>query len=151
MKTAKFSKGQVIFAENAVESCMYDIVSGSVSIVAGYDTENEKELVALEAGASFGEMGMIENLPRSATAVAKEDAELNIIEADEFNEYFKDKPGKVLSIIRNTSARMRTLTADYVDACNCIAQYCKCEENGEKISRELMDKLTKISLVGKKK
>lgn len=151
MKTAKFSKGQVIFAENAVETCMYDIISGSVSIVAAYQTENEKELAVLGAGASFGEMGMIENLPRSATAVAKEETELNIIEADEFNEYFKDKPGKVLSIIRNTSGRIRALTAQYVDACNCIAQYCECEEKGEKVSAELMDKLTKISLVGKKK
>ncbi|MCQ2462230.1 MAG: cyclic nucleotide-binding domain-containing protein [Clostridia bacterium] len=151
MKTEKFSKGQVIFSENAVESCMYDIISGSVSIVAGYNTAEEKELAVLEAGASFGEMGMIEKLPRSATAVAKKDAELNIIEADEFNEYFKDKPGKVLNIIRNTSGRVRQLTAEYVDACNCIAQYCKCEENGEKPGEQLMDKLKKISMVGKKK
>lgn len=151
MKTVKFNRGQIIFAENAVESCMYDIISGSVSIVSGYQTDNEKELAVLEAGASFGEMGMIENLPRSATAVAKSDTELTVICADEFNEYFKDKPGKVLNIIRNTSGRIRTLTAEYVDACSCIAQYCKCEENGEKISKELMDKLTKISLVGKKK
>ena len=151
MKTEKFYKGQIIFEENALESCMYDIISGYVSIVAGYGTADEKELAILEAGASFGEMGMIENLPRSATAIAKETTELNIIEADEFNEYFKDKPGKVLNIIRNTSGRIRTLTAQYVDACNCIAQYCKCEENGEKISSELMDKLTKISLVGTKR
>lgn len=151
MKTVKFDKGQIIFVENTVESCMYDIISGSVSIVSGFGTDDEKELAVLEAGASFGEMGMIENLPRSATAVAKNDAELNIIEADEFNEYFKDKPGKVLNIIRNTSSRMRALTAEYVDACSCIAQYCKCEENGEKISKELMEKLTKISLIGKKK
>lgn len=150
MKTVKFSKGQVIFAENTVESCMYDIVSGCVSIVSGYDSINEKELAVLEEGASFGEMGMIENLPRSATAVAKKTTQLNIIEADEFNEYFKDKPGKVLNIIRNTSGRIRKLTADYVDACDCIAQYCKCEENGEKVSKELMEKLTKISMVGKK-
>ncbi len=150
MKTADYSKYQIIFAENTVESCMYDIVSGSVAIIADYHTENEKELAVLEAGASFGEMGMIENLPRSATAIAKEETVLNIVESDEFNEYFKDKPGKVLSIIRNTSGRMRALTAEYVDACNCIAQYCKCEENGEEISSELMAKLKKISLVGKK-
>ncbi|MBP9988322.1 MAG: cyclic nucleotide-binding domain-containing protein [Ruminococcus sp.] len=150
MKTAKFSRGQVIFAENAVETCMYDIVSGSVTILAGYKTDNEKELAVLEAGASFGEMGMIENLPRSATAIANNYVELNVIEAEDFSEYFKDKPAKVLNIIRNTSGRMRALTADYIDACGCIAQYCKCEENGEKISKELMEKLTKLSFIGKK-
>ena len=149
MKTEKFSRDQVIFEENAVESCMYDIISGSVSILAGYKTPDEKELAVLEAGASFGEMGMIENLPRSATAVAKENTELNIIEADEFNTYFKDKPGKVLSIIRNASGRVRALTAQYFEACDCIVQYCKCEENGEKISSELMDRLVKLSAEGK--
>ncbi len=149
MKTVKFSKGQVIFAENAVETCMYDILSGAVAIIAGYETADEKELALLEAGASFGEMAVIEKLPRSATAVAKKDTELNVIEADEFNEYFKDKPAKVLSIIRNTSGRIRALTTDYVDACNSIAEYCKCEENGEKPGKELMKKLTKIALVGK--
>ncbi len=150
MKTENFSKGQVIFAENTLETCMYDIVSGAVAIVAGYDTVDEKELVVLEAGASFGEMGLIENLPRSATAVAKKDTKLNIIEADEFNEYFKDKPAKVLSIIKNTSGRIRALTTEYVDACNCISEYCKCEENGEKVSKELLGKLKKIALVGKR-
>ena len=151
MTNVKYGKNKVIFNQGTIDDCMYDIVSGSVAIISGYQTEREKLLAILEAGASFGEMGMIENLPRSAAAVANSETELNVIEAGEFNEYFKDKPGKVLSIIRNTTGRIRALTAEYVDACSCIAQYCECEENGEKVSPELLERLTRISLVGKKK
>ena len=70
MKQITFNKDQVIFRENDFATVMYDIVSGKVGIFTGYQTDQEKKIAELEAGTFFGEMGMIEFYPRSATAVA---------------------------------------------------------------------------------
>lgn len=150
MKNLKIGKGKVIFTEGLVEDHMYDILSGSVNIVSDYGKLSEKVLTTLKEGCTFGELGMIEKLPRSATAVANERTELNVISSDEFGEYFKDKPEKVMEILRNTSHRMRSLTKDYIDVCGCIAQYVKCEDEGKEIDDDLMKKLKKIARTGKK-
>lgn len=147
----EYTKGQLIFSEGSVEDCMYDIVKGSVIIISDYMKSGEKRLAELKEGEFFGELGMIEKLPRSATAVAGGNTVINVIEENEFNEYFKDKPNKVKSILSNTSCRVRALSKDYIDVCNAIAKYVKCEENGEKASPELIAELKSVIKVGKKK
>ena len=72
----RFAKGEVIFKEGALESFMYDLIEGKVGIYAHYGEAGEKlltELNAEDGGATFGEMGLIDVMPRSATAVALED------------------------------------------------------------------------------
>lgn len=149
MESLKFGKGKVIFAEGVLENFMFDIVSGSVDIYADYGKAAEKKLVTLKEGSIFGEMGMVENQPRSATAVAAERCELNKITADEFGEYFKGNPEKAMTVFRSTSHRMRTLTKDYLEVCSCIARYVKCKEDGTEPDKELMEKLRKIASIKK--
>lgn len=149
MISKTFSKDELIFAELSFDDCMYDIVSGTVGIYANYLSVKEKLLVTLEDGDTFGELGMIEKRPRSATAVALEDTTVNIISYEDFNEYFKDKPEKVKNILKNTSHRMRILTKDYIDVCSAISEYVDCKENGNSINDELMARMEKISEEGK--
>jgi len=66
METLQFSRGDVIFMENSIGSSMYEIKSGSVGIYAAYGTDSERKLTELEAGRIFGEMGVIDVMPRSA-------------------------------------------------------------------------------------
>ena len=89
-------------------------------------------------------------LKEEAETMNNKRTELNVISSDEFGEYFKDKPEKVMEILRNTSHRMRSLTKDYIDVCGCIAQYVKCEDEGKEIDEDLMKKLKKIARTGKK-
>lgn len=76
METLQFSRGDVIFMENSIGSSMYEIKSGSVGIYAAYGTDSERKLTELEAGRIFGEMGVIDVMPRSATAIAMSDTEV---------------------------------------------------------------------------
>ena len=73
MKEITFGKDQVIFREGDNAATMYDILSGKVGIYKNYGAKNEQQIIVMEAGQVFGEMGMIEYYPRSATAVALED------------------------------------------------------------------------------
>lgn len=119
----KFESGAVIFKEGAWEMSMYVIVSGKVGIYANYGTEKEQLLTELGEGKIFGEMGLIEARARSATAVALEDTELDIIDGDALGAYFKNEPEKVMEILINMTSRLRQLSNDYVDACDTISEY----------------------------
>ena len=67
--------------------------------------ENEyEENVNLTKDQFFGEMGIIEGYPRSATAVALGDVtELSVIAKNDFEDYCKRKPEKTILIMKNWS------------------------------------------------
>lgn len=122
-----FKKGTVIFAENAIEYTMFDIISGKVGIYSGYGQEGETLLTELSAGRYFGEMGVIDSMPRSATAVALEDTEVVCIPGSDFESYFANDPMKVMDIFMQLCGRLRTLSEDYSDACTAIGEYLDAE------------------------
>jgi len=118
-----FKKGEIIFKEGEYGTCMYDIRWGSVGIYANYGKENEKLLTKLRPEEFFGEMGMLDSYPRSATAVALEpDTQAIMITAETFDKYFKERPAKVMAIMQHMSQRIRELTRDYMDACRALTE-----------------------------
>ena len=140
-----FKKNEVIFKEGDMANCMYDIHFGSVGIFAGYGTENEKKLTELKADDFFGEMGMIEGYPRSATAVALEDdTKVEVITAENFGLYFHQKPAKVLMIMQHMSQRIRSLTNDYLEACRAISETVESENIAEEKRGGLKSKLKRF-------
>lgn len=144
-KTMKnYKKGEVIFKEGDFELCMYDIYSGKVGIYANYGTPAQKLLTTLAAEDFFGEMGLIDAFPRSATAVALEDAQVAVIDDDNFNTYFKERPAKIVLIMQHMSARMRELTKDYMEACGTIAEYLEAEEQNQPKSESLLGRMKKF-------
>ena len=70
------------------------------------------------AGEVFGEMGLISEEKRSATAVVEEDGTLlETIRAESLESLFKSNPVKIDMILSHLSHRLRRLTLDYVKAC----------------------------------
>jgi len=122
MENRKYAKGKVIFEENEAGNCMFEILSGSVSIVAEKGTVYERKLTELKKGDIFGEMAVIEESPRSATATALEDTEVEVIRGSEVNDYFKRKPERIIEIMRHISGRIRVLTDDYMAVCRAISE-----------------------------
>ncbi|MBF0199244.1 MAG: Crp/Fnr family transcriptional regulator [Planctomycetes bacterium] len=68
-----FGEGKVFFNEGDEADCMYVLVSGQVRIEREFENR-KKTLVILEAGDFFGEMAIVTNGKRSATAVCSQDA-----------------------------------------------------------------------------
>ena len=130
----KFAKGEVIFQEGALEAFMYELIEGKVGIYAGYGEAGERlltELKAEDGGVTFGEMGLIDMMPRSATAVALEDVVACVITGEEFGEYFKKNPAAVLDIMQHMSKRIRSLSQDYLDACRAVSEMVEAEKSGK--------------------
>jgi CRP-like cAMP-binding protein len=116
MDRKMFHKGALIFREGDMADCMYAVYSGRVGVYAGYGTAEEKLLAEYTQDQYFGEMGLAECYPRSATAVAKAATTVSEIDADEFASYFKDRPDVVLTIMRALSARLRETDQRYLEA-----------------------------------
>jgi CRP-like cAMP-binding protein len=78
--TRIFRAGEIIFSEHEPGDTFYFIQSGRVKLIKDAG-EVERTLDILQASEMFGEMAILENSPRSATAIALDDVKLL-----EFNE-----------------------------------------------------------------
>ena len=126
-----YNKDEIIFHEGANEPWMYVVEAGKVGIYARYGRADSKELTVLEPGRYFGEMGMLDVMARSATAVALEDGtRVAKITSEDFGEYYFDHPEKILEIMRNMSGRIRELTEEYTEACHVADELTRTKEKG---------------------
>jgi len=140
-----FEKNEVIFKEGDNAQCMYEIQSGSVNIYVDFGKEDEKLLTTLEAGQFFGEIGIIEAMLRTATAIAAQDnTSLSEITVDNVSAYFCNKPEKLLEIMRYMSDRLRALTQEYLEARATIAEAIDTAKNGKKQSGILKEKIANL-------
>ena len=79
-----------IFVEEDVPDSLYIIISGQVAIEKTFtDLKRKKTLAILEAGDFFGEMALITNNKRSATAITKQESVLIKIEKTDFIKMLK--------------------------------------------------------------
>lgn len=118
-----YPKDTVICKEGDRVECMYDIHFGRVGIYSNYGKPEQVQLTTLGANDFFGEMGMVSDQPRSATAVALDDeTTVEIIYPQDFRELFEKNPFKVDMILRHLSSRLRGLTNQYLDVCGRIAR-----------------------------
>ncbi len=100
METKKFRKGDVIIEKGSYGICAYVIKSGRVEVS---DLFNNKKTVLgiLEKEQIFGEMGLVEDQPRSVTVTAIEDVQLAVISRDSSNDLLKENPKVLLKIIKS--------------------------------------------------
>ena len=93
---------------------MYFITSGRVGIYTGYGTDREKLLAELTEEQFFGEMGMIERLPRSATAICLEDdTSTELIYEENLDEAIKNSPAMIFVALQHLSTRLKAMTDAY--------------------------------------
>ena len=113
-----YKKGDIIFKQGETGKCLYLVHGGSVGIYSNYGKENEVKLTELYPVECFGEMGVVSDEPRSATAVAmNDDTCVEIIRAEDLEGLIITFPVKVDMILRHLSHRLRSLTYDYFSTC----------------------------------
>lgn len=115
-----FHAGDVIFRAGDQADCMYDINEGSVGIYSDYQTENEKLHVSLRKDDVFGEMGILDDMPRSATAVCLSDCVVLVVKPENFMAFFQNKPMKILQILMQMCLQLRNLTQIYLKVCKTL-------------------------------
>ena len=101
-------KGEVIFKEGDVSDNAYIIKTGQVEISKG-EGKQKVVLAILKDGDIFGEMGIIEDKPRSATATALDEVRMKAINHEKFNELFLKDPASLIPFFKALFERLRTM------------------------------------------
>lgn len=110
MQLMNYKQGDVIFSQGDFEKVLYKIIGGTVGIYANHGQEEEIQLSLLKNGQCFGEMSILEDCPRSATAVAETDVTLAAYPESLMSNFIHQNPLFALELMRNLSARLRNST-----------------------------------------
>ncbi len=115
VKTLRVAAGDVIFKEGDAGDGMYVVDAGRVEIVIGAAGADPRVVSRIAPGGIFGEMAIIDDKPRSATARADGDSTLRFIPRDYVLHLFSLSPHLMLSLMRYFSNRMRDSNARHVE------------------------------------
>jgi len=116
MNWQNYQAGDAIFRESEESEAAFLIVSGEVRIVKGYDSPEAKELAVVGAGEYIGEMGAIDNQPRSASAVAVGPVVCAPVRPEEFMDMLRRNPDEAIDLLKILFERLR-------EANRLLAQY----------------------------
>lgn len=98
----EFAKGEIIFSERDPADAMYVVVKGEVELYKG-----DEPLGAELPGGIIGEMALISNSIRSATAKAIVPSTLSRINVDQFREVIVKNPDCALHVMSVLANRLK--------------------------------------------
>ena len=103
-----YEAGTILFEEKDPGSRMYVIHAGKVKIFRR-SGDRQVVLAFLGPGEFFGEMALLEGLPRSASAETVEESTLVEVDANTFEDMLKRNAEVAVRIMRKLSGRVREL------------------------------------------
>ena len=103
----RFPKDTVVFFENEEGDSFFMILEGRIKVTILGDDGREVILTMLGPGDFFGEMALLDNEPRSATAIAVEETELLSLNRADFQSVLTDNRSISTALIKVLSARLR--------------------------------------------
>ena len=111
----RFAAGQIVFTEGEPSEHLYVVRTGRVRIFVASPHGEELTLTVLTAGDSIGELSVIDEQPRSASAAAVEATELLTIGADTMRATLTADPGLLWTVAGELAATVRRLTGSTGD------------------------------------
>jgi signal transduction histidine kinase len=106
--------GDVIFVEGSAADRFYIVMEGRVEVWKNYFDPKPDLLAVHGPGRFFGEMALIDELPRSATVVTKERSLLLYLNRDEFRKLIAEHSSIALSVMMGISSMVRNSNDAYV-------------------------------------
>lgn len=103
-----FEPGQTVFSQGDPSTHTYKILAGSVDIVIRTQQGMEQRIAAVGPDEVFGEMGIIDTAPRSATAIAREQTACISYTAEEVIDLMSSDPEQAMALIRSLILRLRS-------------------------------------------
>lgn len=114
-KLRRFPAGQTIFRAGDPGDGFYLVEVGRVVISAAIGGSESRPLATVGPGEFFGEMALLDDAPRSATATAEEETRAYCIGREELLALLERRPHLALHLIREFSHRVRALNQKYID------------------------------------
>lgn len=102
----QFAPKEVIIRENESGETAFIIERGKVEITKEQDGK-QVHIAFMEGGKTFGEMSMVDDMPRSATVTAVEQTLVREIHRDELYSTMKENPEDIIKLLKNIFERLR--------------------------------------------
>ncbi|HKK48445.1 MAG TPA: HAMP domain-containing sensor histidine kinase [Alkalispirochaeta sp.] len=110
----QFDQGAIIFQEGDQGDRLFIVLSGEVEVWKHAHAADASLLSRYGVGRFFGEMALVDELPRSATAVAATSSELLSLQRSAFAELVEAFPQLAASVMRSLSAIVRESNDSFV-------------------------------------
>lgn len=106
-----YTEGSTLFVEGMSGEILYLVRRGSVDILKKTPNGEEKTLARLKPGEFLGEMSLVENQPRSATAKVAEESALLVMTKKSFQSMLEKYPAMsvkiLLEFLKTANQRLR--------------------------------------------
>lgn len=102
----QYAPGESIIRENEPGECAYIIEKGRVEITKEKDGK-QAHVAFLGEGMTFGEMSMVDDLPRSATVTAVEETTVREVHRDRLYESLQSNPETMSKLLKGIFERLR--------------------------------------------
>ena len=110
LEPVAWPKGERVFEAGDMGLELYIITSGHIGISVDPDPSRQVFINELKAGDCLGEMALIDNEPRSATAHVLEDTQALALEKDRLHGLLMSYPELGIGMLRALSQRLRAMT-----------------------------------------
>lgn len=111
-----YQPGEMIFHQGDPGTGLYIIISGQV-VIKQEEDKKSWDLAKLYTGDFFGELALLDDEVRSATAVALEETEVIVIFKHDLDTFIKNNPKEGTKILKGISRiiaiRLRNLNQEY--------------------------------------
>lgn len=106
---------QIIFHHGDPGGLLYIIIDGKVKITHSTPDGQEALLAILGGGDFFGELALLDDSPRSATAEAIEPTEVLTLHREDFMRYIRSNPDFALYVLHTMAQHIRRLNSQIGD------------------------------------
>ncbi len=115
VKTIQLKEGSFLFREGDSSDAAYIVESGALKILKQFDL-NIQEIGRVQASQIIGEMGLLDNSPRSAGAQAEVDSTIIVIPKESLTEYLNIQPAWVKAFVESIMGRLRATNERLAEA-----------------------------------
>jgi CRP-like cAMP-binding protein len=113
-----YAEVELIFAQGDPGVGMYIVYSGEVIIEKKHDDGNKYILAKFQKGDFFGELAMLDEDTRSASAISIKESKVAVIFKPDLDSYIEKYPQKGIKILRGMlviiASRLKSLNQDFV-------------------------------------
>ena len=103
----EFPKGETIIREGDLSDCAYIMESGRAKVLKRLPNGGQQVVGVLETNDIFGELGLIDGFPRSASVMALEKCQVSILTQQAFSSLARNNPQALMPILKILANRLR--------------------------------------------
>ncbi|HEY7771755.1 MAG TPA: Crp/Fnr family transcriptional regulator [Marinagarivorans sp.] len=140
----KYPKNAILFMEGDNTGQLYIVQSGLVCIYTDDDDGRQLVLNYMGPDEYFGELSLLDQQPRSASASVAEDSQILTISRDAFRAFLKEHPDLYEPLIVELTGRIRNLTSNVKDMA-LLDVYGRVAHTLERLCQESTDGIPKLT------